>query len=263
MTAKLSEEVKEANKQARRKLKAESPGTKPEATATKAAKPAKPEVVQPLKCEIHFPAISDLKQVLGFDSDGNLIIGIQFKTRVDQYAIFRLVNLLKQPHGTLYAIIGSPQTAMDFNFNLDKGIVEIIKAAKAQALFKPQEQAVEAPVPDLDMVKIHAVAFNHIPEEEKPFDVVIDYVADGTGEIHTVAGRGLNPTEAVLSGIAATKIFDVGMTEPFEVMSALETLNHEDPSPECFKLIRVLEVGTFDDGLVQSKGESEQSAKGK
>ncbi len=82
------------------------------------------QVTKPLAVEIHFPTITDLKQALAFDADGNLLIMIQFKAKVDQYEIFRLVNLLKQPHGSLFATIGSPQSAMDFMFTKE-GKVEI------------------------------------------------------------------------------------------------------------------------------------------
>ena len=214
---------------------------KPETKTTKA------EVVQPLKVEINFPSIMDLKQALGFDTDGNLIIAVQFKAKVDQYEIFRLVNLLKQPHGTIFAIIGSPQSAMDFKFDMKKDIVEVIKAAKAlpQGPVKPadlsQEAAAENLVPEPKAAKIQEVAFNHIPEEEKPFGVAIDYVVEGTGEIHSVAGRGMNPTEAVMSGVL--KFLPDVVKEPFEAMAALELL---EPSAEGYKLIRAIEVGSFD-----------------
>ena len=198
----------------------------------------------------------DLKQALPFEADGNLIIGIQFKAKVDQYEIFRLVNLLKQPHGTLYATIGSPQSAMDFKFDTKKDMVEVIKAARTLPLDKALEEAEEAAPESLfsepKVVKIHEVAFNHIPEESKPYGVVIDYISDGTGEVHTVAGRGMNPTEAVLAGVKATNALPADLKEPFEVTAALEQM---DPSPACYKLIRAIEVGSFDDGPVQDKGD--------
>ena len=203
----------------------------------------KTEAVEPLKVEINFPSIMDLKQALAFDSDGNLIIGIQFKAKVDQFEVFRLVNLLKQPHGALYAVIGSPQSAMDFKFDAKQIRFEIFQASerieagkgkKVKDLTEPKAQGPKA-------VKIHAVAFNHIPEEEKPFGVCIDYVG-GDGEIHTVAGRGMNPTEAVMAGVL--KILPDGVKEPFEAMTALEQL---EPSGEGYKLIRAIEVGAFEE----------------
>jgi len=248
MTKKLSDEEKERRKQARK----EERGQSPVATA---------EVVRPLAVEITFPAIMDLKQALAFDTDGNLIIGIQFKAKVDQYEIFRLVNLLKQPHGNLFATIGSPQSAMDFKFDHKAGKVEIIQAATAipqvpakttKALEETAEPLSAGPM----AVKIHAVTFNHIPEEKKPYGVAIDYVGkDGSGEVHTVAGRGKNPTEAVLSGVA--KFLPFELTEPFEIIAALEEL---EPSPEGNKLIRAIQVGSFDEE--PGKGASEQATKG-
>jgi len=233
---------------------------KPETTKTqKATKTPKSEVVQPLKVEITFPSIADLKQALAFDADGNLLIKVQFTSRVDQYEIFRLVNLLKQPHGTLYATIGTPQSAMDFKFDHKAGKVEIIQAAKALAQGKKTGKPAAAQEPtdhEGTVVKIHGVTFNHMEEESKPYGVCIDYVVNGTGEIKTVAGRGMNPTEAVLAGIAATKILPADLKEPFEVMAALELL---DPSPDCYKLIHAIEVGSFDE---EPGKEGEQPAKG-
>lgn len=234
---------------------------KPETKATKTTKTPKSEVVKPLKVEITFPLIMDLKQALAFDSDGNLLIKVQFTSKVDQYEIFRLVNLLKQPHGALYATIGTPQSALDFKFDTKAGTVQIIKAeTKAltqgkKAEVKPAADQVPADDQEPKAVKIHAATFNYMEEEELPYGVCIDYVEDGTGEIRTVAGRGKSGTEAVMAGIAATKILPADLKEPFEVMAALETMNHEDPSPECFKLIRALEVGSFDVEPGQEEGE--------
>jgi len=229
---------------------------KPETTKTE----AKAEITQPLKVEITFPSIADLKQALAFDADGHLLIAIQFKARVDQYEIFRLVNLLKQPHGALYATIGTPQSAMDFHFDHKAGTVQIIKAeTKALPQGKTTKATKEPTKPgksaaaqevivqeEWSVVKIHGVTFNHIPEEERPFGVCIDYV-NGTGEIRTVAGRGKNATEAVLAGIAATNAFSADLKEPFEIRAALENMDHDEPSEECLKLIRVLDVGSFEE----------------
>ena len=251
MTEPLSAEEKERRKQARKLQKAEPPAAKPEKKT-----PSKVEVIQPLAVEITFPAIMDLKQALAFDTDGNLVIGIQFKAKVDQYEIFRLVNLLKQPHGTLFATIGSPQSAMDFKFDMKSDKVEVIKAAKtipqvpAKTADKPHETA-EPLFPEPAVTKIHAVTFNHIPEEKQPYGVAIDYIADGTGEIHTAAGRGKNPTEAVMAGVV--KILPDGVKEPFEAMAALEQM---EPSPEGYKLIRAIQVGSFEESET-GKGESE------
>jgi len=228
---------------------------KPETKDPKKAK-QKAEVVQPLKVDVNFPSIMDLKQALAFDGDGNLIIAVQFKAKVDQFEVFRLVNLLKQPHGTLYAIIGSPQTAMDFKFDTKNDKVEVIKAAKqlapGPAEPKPQEGAA-------GVVKIHSVAFNHIPEEEDPFGVLIEYLADGTGEVKSAAGRGKTATEAVISGVHNCGAVAAEMKEPFEIRAALELL---EPSGDCYKLIRVIDVGSFDvdegkgkEGKEESKGE--------
>ncbi len=229
---------------------------KPEKTTKTQGKTAvaKAEAVQPLRVEISFPSIMDLKQALAFDADGNLIIAIQFKARVDQYEIFRLVNLLKQPHGTLYATIGSPQSAMDFKFTKD-GKVEIVKAQiaaeKTPALDNLETAAVKA-------AKITEVRFNYIPDEEDPFGVFIEYAADGTGELKDVAGRGKSMTEAVIASVRNCGIIDAEVKEPFEVRAALELL---EPSPDCYKLIRVIDVGSFD--VDEGKGkEGEETVEG-
>jgi len=227
---------------------------KPETKTTKKPE-AKPEVINSLKVEVNFPNIVDLKQALAFDADNNLLIKIQFTARVDQFEIFRLVNLLKQPHGSLFATIGSPQSAMDFKFTKD-GKIEILKAqiaaekAKTPTLDTPPEPGPKA-------AKITEVRFNHIPEEKLPFGVLIEYVADGTGELKTVAGRGKSATEAVIAGVRNCGVVAADVKEPFEVRAALEDLNHLEPSAECFKLLRVLDVGSFDLGEAR-EGETEK-----
>lgn len=238
---------------------------KPEKTTKKTeakTEVKKPEVINTLKVEVTFPTIHDLKQALAFDNDGRLIIAIQFKAPVDQFEVFRLVNLLKQPHTGLSATITSPQSAMDFKFDPKAGKVDVIKAAVPAKLPQGKDIKETSPFEDkggtlLDrtvfghgndgVVKVHGVSFNHIPEDDRPFGVVIEYV-NGTGEIITVGGRGKTPTEAVISGVQNCGAVAKELSEPFEVKAALEGL---EPSPDCYKLIRVLEVGSFD---VEDKG---------
>lgn len=232
--------------------KKEQPGTTPETNPKKGKdKPevAKTEVISALKVEVHFPTITDLKQAIGFDADGNLILAIQFKSKVDQFEIFRLVNLLKQPHGPLYATLGSPQSAMDFKFTTD-GKVEIVKAAIAAEKAKEKTKALAEGKPDEKPaetggkpVKIIDVRFNHIPEDPRPYGVLIEYSVNGTKESKTAAGRGMNPTEAVVSGAKQCGAVAADLKEPFEVRAALESL---ELSPANYKLIRVLDVGSFD-----------------
>lgn len=226
-------------------------------TEAELKKAQKVEVIQPLRVEIEFPSIVDLKQALAFDSDGNLIVAIAFKARVDQYEIFRLVNLLKQPHGTLFAIIGSPQSAMDFIFNKEQDRMDILKAASAIVAAKTDVKGNILPaqeVPD-SAVKIQSVAFNHIPEEKDPFGVYIEFI-DGTGEIKSAAGRGKTATEAIIAGVHNCGAVAADLKEPFEIRAALELL---EPSADCYKLIRVIDVGSFDIG----EGEGESSKKNK
>lgn len=207
------------------------------------------EVVKPLKVEIGFNPIYDLKLPIGFDGDGNLIIGVQFKAHVDQFEVARLVNLLKQPHGALYAVIGSAQSALDFRFD-DKQIrFEIFKASKGmedQSIAQAAEDKTAAQVEDAvdQTVKIETVRFNHIPEEKEPFGVFIEYHVNGAEELQSAAGRGKNPTKAVISGVKQCGVVSPDLKEPYEIRAALELL---EPSSELFKLIRVLDVGSFDD----------------
>jgi hypothetical protein len=223
------------------------------------AEVAQAEVQKPLPVQIQFPNIFDLKQAIAFDSNSNLVMAIQFKVRVDQFELFRLVNLLKQPHGGLSATIQSPQSAMDFRFHKE-GRVEIVKAqiaadveiVKAQIAADnkkklPEAKPKEKPAEPAEIeATVHGVTFNHNPEDERPFGVFIEYVLNGSGEIKSAAGRGTNPTEAVIEGVHNCGIVAADMTEPFEVRSALELLQ---PNSENYKLILALDVGAFDDNL--------------
>lgn len=210
------------------------------------AEVAQAEVQKPLPVLIQLPNIFDLKQAIAFDSNSNLVMAIQFKVRVDQFELFRLVNLLKQPHGGLSATIQSPQSAMDFRFHKE-GRVEIVKAQIVADKKKklPEAKPKEKPAEPAEIeATVHGVTFNHNPEDERPFGVFIEYVLNGSGEIKSAAGRGMNPTEAVIEGVHNCGIVAADMTEPFEVRSAMELL---EPSAENYKLIRVLDVGSFDD----------------
>ena len=223
---------------------------KKEAAATVAAAQA----IKPLAVEVHFPTITDLKQAIGFDADSNLVMAIQFKVKVDQFETFRLLNLHKQPHGSLYATIGTPQSAMDFKFTKE-GKVEILKAElaqdKAKAALpagkkdKPQETGEPAAQVDADII-FKDISFNHIPEEEKPFGVVIDFT-NGSGEKpHVVAGRGKTATEAVITGVKQTSPTLFGdLNQPFEVVAAVKKTKETDAQ---IKIIRAIEVGSFDLG---------------
>lgn len=215
---------------------------------------AKAEAVQPLKVEINFPAITDLKQAIATDSDGNLLTRIQFTARVDQFEIFRLINLLKQPHGALYVTIGSNQSALDFKFDPKNLRFQIFQSAKRIEDAKKDKDTVadktDVPVEEAanQAVKIEAVRFNHEPGEKLKFGVFIEYSVNGSTELKSATGRGKNPTAAVIAGVKQTGAVFEGLNEPFEVRAALEAL---EPSGECYKLIRVLDVGSFD---VDEKG---------
>lgn len=231
--------------------------TEPEKKTRKprAQKDAKAEVTKPLPVEIEFPSIMDLKQAIQADSNGKLIIAIQFKALVNQYEVFRLINLLKQPHGVLYVKIGSPQSAMDFIFDPKTDKIDILKAASQIVEAKIDEKGDITPRKlkegDRGPIKIQEATFNHMPDETDPFGVAIDYVENGTGEIRTRGGRGQSPTEAVLAGVLNIGGQFADLTEPFEIRAALEAL---EPSAAAFKLIRVIDVGSFDLGDVKGDG---------
>jgi len=236
---------------------------KTEAKKTEVLDAKNAEVVQPLAVSITFQGISNLKLPIALDDKGHMVVGVQFQARVDPFEIFRLVNLLAQPNGGLSATIASPQSAMDFKFDVKTKTVEVLQAVVPK-LAEPKAQekkagksspkegtAVQVQEGPEHLVKIHGVTFNHIPEEAKPFGVLIEYV-NGTGEIKSAAGRGKSPTEAVVSGVKNCGAVGQEYSEPFEVRAALERL---EPSPEGYKLIRVLDVGSFD--AEEGKGEAE------
>jgi len=202
------------------------------------------EVMKTLRVDVHFPKISDLKQAISLDTDGRLFIKIQFTAPVDQFELFRLSNLLNQPHGALYATIGSPQSAMDFKFTED-GRVEILKAqVKAEkAMAKTAALADPPAAVNWKVAKVHNTTFNHIPEDPRPYGVMIEFAVEGSGELKTAAGRGKDPTQAVISGARNCGIVTADIMEPFEIRAALEAL---EPSPANYKLIRVIDVGTFE-----------------
>ncbi len=212
------------------------------------------EIMTPLKVEINFPIISDLKQALAFDANNNLFIAVQFKARVVSTEVFRLINLLTQPNQGLFAVIGSNQAAMDFKFDPKADTVEIVRAAKAlpvgtsvQEKGKPAESkaVVEVKPEDVkggDGVFLHSVTFNHVPEDARPYGVLFEYV-NGTGEIKSAAGRGMNPTEAIISGLHSIKIIPAELKEPFEIIAALKKSKESDA---LVKTIRAIEVGSFD-----------------
>lgn len=247
-------------------------------TETAPAEVATSQVVKTLPVEIRFPIITDLKQAIGMDNDGNLNLAIQFKSRVDQFEIFRLVNLLKQPHTLLYAVIGSPQSAMDFQFTKD-GRIEIIEAinrSEVKGVFaiddkgiaesiniedKPvQTEDVKTQEPKPAIIKFEEVKFNHIPEDLLPYGVFSDFIVEG-GEVKSGGGRGNNPTEAVIDlAINTGLIYHNGKDgkDEVQIFEVREVLDKLEPSPANYKLIRVLDVGEFD---AEYEGE-DQATKG-
>ena len=97
----------------------------------------RPRVPQPLKVEINFPAVSELKQAIKQDKDGRLIGVIQFETPVDPISFFRLLHVLKTSHGGVYATLGTNQAALDFKWHEHEQSVETVLPMKL----------IEAPVP--------------------------------------------------------------------------------------------------------------------
>lgn len=225
-----------------------------EATATKdklaagkkAAKNPTPVTVPPppLKVEVAFPSIFQVKQAIQMDKDGYLVLAIQFQAKVNPTELFRFINLLSQPHGAMYALIGSDQAAFDFRFDKTGHKVERIDAAKALPSPKVQDRPIESYRQGNVAVKtITGATFNHIKTELLPYGVFVNYVADGTGEIVSAAGRGKTPTEAVIAFAKQIELIPDDVTEPFEVTAALEML---ESTPARDDLIRVIQVGSFD-----------------
>jgi hypothetical protein len=222
--------------------------------AVKEAQIATSQAIKPLQVEVHFSSIDDLKQAVAFDNDGNLILTIQFKTLVNQFETFRLLNLLKQPHGILYAVIGSPQSAMDFRFSTE-GKIEILKAELAQGKDKAPAPANTKNEPKITNIKELAVTnngvtfqvvnFNHIETDSNPFGVYIEYLIAKTGEIKSAAGRGKSAIEAVITGIKQTDGFNTGINQPFEILMELKKT---EETPAQIKLVRTIELGKFFEG---------------
>lgn len=234
-------------------------------------KATKTDVIQPLPVSITFVGITGLKLPIALDDKGHLVVGVQFQARVDPFEVFRLINLMNQPNGGLSATISSPQSSMDFRFDPKAGTVEVLKSATpvkpdqvpaAKNLNKPKKNAgqepaaaAEPPAPDIALIELTGISFNHIPEEERPYGVTIDFLnGDGQGE-HCVAGRGGAPTEAIMDALKQTKGFDPGLDEPFQYIDALKLTKK---TPAQIKVIRAIEVGSFDD-----KGDAKPSAEGK
>ena len=239
----------------------------PETNVTKA------EVIEPLAVSITFQGITNLKLPIALDDKGHLVVGGQFQAKLDPFEVFRLVNLLNQPNGGLSATITSPQAAMDFHFDPKTKTVEVLQAVVPkliEAKVTEKKKGVDYEIDDKgtpcqilskkaaadvlvekpeDLIKILGVTFNHIPKEKLPYGVMIEYV-NRAGEIKSGAGRGKSPTEAVILGVHHCGL-SVDLKEPFEIRAALEKL---EASPDGYKLIRVRDVGSFDDKGAEETG---------
>ena len=221
--------------------------------------------VMPLKVEITFPSISDLRQAILTDNDGNLVVALQFKAKVDQFEIFRLVNLLKQPHSGLYAIIGSPQTVMDFKFDAKELRFEIFKAAaqiaagdkkKAAAeTAQVQDQAAAAAAKVTPPAQVKGpgnptgkvfvdITTNFIETDAKPFGLFANY-RNGEGKDKSAAGRGTSAAEAALFLLGQVDIIPTDRkVEPFEAIKYLTEGHGTDAL--CLALADVIKTNSFD-----------------
>ena len=227
-------------------LTEQSAGVKSDTATKKPTEVAKTEpVALGMKVEVTFASINDLKQVLGFTSDGDFEMAIQFKAKVDPFEVFRLINLLKQPHAPLYAIIGSPQTAMDFMFDKANNKVEVLRALKvAVQEAKKLDEKAKTPASDIKPKAIEFVnlSVNHLPTEAQPFGLFVDY-KNGNGEDKSVAGRGQSPAEAGMSVVRALECVPLTVKEPFEVLDALRTF---PPTIALAKLILTIARNKFE-----------------
>jgi hypothetical protein len=223
---------------------------------------AQPEVIQPLAVEIKFPNIFDLKQALAFDNEGALLIAIQFKAKVDQFECFRLVNLLKQPHGPLHATIGSPQSVMDFKFDAKEIRFEVFKAAaqlaagdqkkvdavKEAEKVKDKAQAAQAKdtPPKAPTGKIFTnIQSNHVPDDALPFGLFADVLVPGSELGKSTAGRGKTPAEAAISLLKQVDIIPTDRpVEPFEAIKYLTDDHGEDAY--CLALADVIKSNSFE-----------------
>jgi len=233
----------------------------------------KAEVVQPLKVEIHFASIANVKQVLGFASDGDFQIAVQFTAKANPFEVFRLANLLKGPHSALYAIIGSNQGALDFRFDEKEYKIEVIRAASQIAAGKPADAvktadkaettdagktavavvktepgkaaAVQGKKPaDLKGRIFVEVKSNVIQDDPNPFGLFAAYF-NGSQEAKSAAGRGKTPAEAALSLLANVDLIPTDRkVEPFEAIKYLTDDHGSDPF--CLALADVIKGNTFE-----------------
>ncbi|MCK9602057.1 MAG: hypothetical protein M0R06_23630 [Sphaerochaeta sp.] len=231
-----------------------------------AAPATKTELVKPLKVEINFPTIYNLKQALKMDDKGALIMGVQFEAKVDQFELFRLANILSQPHEGLYAVIGTPQTVMDFKFDKKEIRWEVFNAnLKLEAGKSPAQDKAAPPVeaatgaaqgptpaeqtakPDGDfkpkVTTFFSVTHNHIENEPDPFGVLVEYLA-GTEEVHSQVGRGKSPADAALSAIRQLEACPPALGQPFEMIDYLGK-NFQKTTALC-QLSLIISRDTFD-----------------
>ena len=207
--------------------------------------------IQPLKVDIKFPHIMDIKQQIALDTSGILAIKIQFTANVDQFEVFRLVNLLKQPHEALYAIIGTNQSQLDFQFDADAGVVNILQSIVALPVgvtsTEPPRDSEPGITPSIKIVEANLKYDKVFPY---PYRAEIIYVMlEGNGEILTLIGVGQDIADAILDALSDMLPGQQLMPEIFEAVAYLEGL--EDRA-ECLKLINAL--------YSNSIGEPEQGA---
>lgn len=222
----------------------------------------KPEVIQALKVEVNFPTISGLKQVLGFTSEGDFQIGIQFTAKVNPFEVFRLVNLLKGPHTALYAIIGTNQGALDFKFDEKDYHVDVIRAAAQLAAGKPVDkpeivhdagkpgataEATKTTEAKVEPPKGKIFVDVHVSNSEgdpRPFGLFANYM-NGTKEPKSAAGRGTTASEAALSLLQSVNLIPSDRpVEPFEAIKYLTEGFGTDPF--CLALADVIKTNNFD-----------------
>lgn len=195
---------------------------------------------KPLKIEINFPNIFDLKQAIAFDTNGRLLVAIQFKAPVVSSEVFRLVNLLTQPNQGLFATVGSKQATMDFLFNPKEDKVEIIRAVKQLAVATSKDEPPAEPKPEGTLVELFGAK---IDQNIDPYSIGAKY-QNGTGEILANVGSGKSPMDAALN--LARTLNLVPADRPVEPFKAIEYLKKVEGNPFIAALVAVIETNTFE-----------------
>ncbi|MFA5429866.1 MAG: hypothetical protein WC329_01750 [Candidatus Omnitrophota bacterium] len=224
----------------------------------------KAELVKPFRTEVPIKNITGLKIPLTMDDKGHLVGGFQFQAIVNQYELFRLINLMNQPNGGLHVIFVSDQASFDFKYDQKEQRFEVIqgvlplpagtaKTTPDAAAQEKKEPAKKTAAPTSPVVFTNTT-FNHFDKEPEPFGVAIDYMPDETGNIVHVLGRGKTAVEGLFSGLKQVKGFEA-ISQPFKFLEAVKATKE---GPAQIKIIRTIEMGEFFNGDDKGKTEAKK-----